>query len=80
MEGTDTLNEQPSPPKKRKKAKGTKLGRKLIAAAKPVKPPRRTARLDIRMTKENKARVAAKAKKLKTTISKIVMEAVESIK
>jgi hypothetical protein len=76
------------------KAKIERARLKRVAArgaAKPVKKAKKAAkpksaacarseRLDMRLTKAEKARVQGKAKKLRRTITSVVLEAVEKIK
>lgn len=57
-----------------------KKKKKKVAYAGAEKPSARNERLDMRLTKAEKARVVAKAKKLRRTITSVVLEAVEKIK
>jgi len=67
------------PAKRRPKAKTSKPKRKPGAKPKPSNVVR-SERLDMRLTKAEKAKVSAKAKKLRRTVTSIVIEAIEKLK
>ena len=65
---------KPAPPKAKKKAKTKKkTARKSGAVV-------RSERLDIRLSKAEKARITAKAKKTRRTVTSLVIEAIEKIR
>lgn len=69
--------------KKAKTAKSKKAVKKAVKKSKPAASRgvvMRSERLDMRVTKAEKARVRAKAKKVKRTITSVVLEAIEKIK
>lgn len=77
------------PAKSKKKAvkKAAKVKRpKVKTKRKPGKPKvkpapnARSMRLDMRLTKAEKAKVIARAKKLRRTVTSIIIEAIEKIK
>ena len=64
-------------PKAKKKVKrNAKKAPKRKAKARVV----RTERLDMRLTKAEKVKIGAKAKKLRRTVTSLVIEAIEKIK
>lgn len=66
----------------REAAKPAKKVRKLVKKAVKARSAAcvRFERLDMRLSKAEKSRVVAKAKKLRRTITSVVMEAIEKIK
>jgi hypothetical protein len=62
-------------PKKRKTAKPKKK-----AAARKLNGDVRSERLDMRLTKAQKAKIDAKAKKTRRTVTSLVIEAIEKIR
>lgn len=66
----------------KKKAKAKTKARKPAAKkkAKGGAVPERSERLDMRLTKTEKAKLTAKAKRLRRTITSIVYEAIEKIR
>lgn len=62
-----------------KKVKHSKVKR-LKNVKRKATVPERSERLDMRLTKAEKAKVNAKAKKLRRTVTSIVIEAIEKIK
>lgn len=78
--------------KKAKAAKFKKAVRKKKVVKKPTRPKKKvkrkpksrpvvvTHRLDIRMTKAQRTKIETKAKKLRRTITSLVLEAIEKIK
>ena len=62
----------------KKKAKAAKPKAKKAPAKK--KDVARPARLDLRLTKKEKAKLQAKAKATRRTVTSIVLEAIEKIK
>ena len=66
--------------KARKPKKTARSARKRVLKAAKAAGPYRCLRLDMRITRADKARVKAKAKALKRTITSIVLEAVAKIK
>lgn len=72
-----------SKPKKRKAAKPKKKVKfkpKKRKAKKSAPVAVRTERLDMRLTKAQKAKIDAKAKKTKRTVTSIVYEAIDKIR
>lgn len=75
-------------PKAKKAKKTAKKARKVTKtkAKKSAKRPKvmaavaRSERLDLRLSKPEKAKVTAKAQKLRRTVTSIVIEAIEKIK
>lgn len=68
---------------KAKKSKPKKTAKRKPAKKKTrkgVKPLVRTERIDMRVTKAQKARVYAKAKRLKRTYTSVVLEAIDSVR
>ena len=72
---TEAIVLKPKPKPKAKK----KTTRKLKPKAK-VSAATRSERLDMRLTKAEKAKVVAKAKKTRRTVTSLVIEAIEKIK
>lgn len=73
---------EPAKPKakKRKVVKSKSKKRPAKAAArKHTNSNARTERLDMRLTKAQKAKIGAKAKKTRRTVTSLVMEAIEKI-
>lgn len=68
------------PKAKKKPAKKTVKKSKPKAKAKPASTVVRSERLDMRLSKGEKAKLVAKAKKLRRTVTSIVYEAIEKIK
>jgi len=80
---------KPTPPESKKKAKQpTKPKAKKRKAVKPKKKAFRaksgavvrSERLDMRLSKTEKARITAKAKKTRRTVTSLVIEAIEKIR
>lgn len=79
---------KPAKPKAKKKAvkpaKKAKPAKKTVKKSKPKAKPAstvvRSERLDMRLSKGEKAKLVAKAKKLRRTVTSIVYEAIEKIK
>lgn len=77
---------KPAKPKAKKKAvkpaKKAKPAKKTVkkSKAKPASTVVRSERLDMRLSKGEKAKLVAKAKKLRRTVTSIVYEAIEKIK
>jgi hypothetical protein len=79
---------KPAPPESKKKAKQpTKPKAKKRKAVKPKKKAVRNSgavvrseRLDMRLSKAEKARITAKAKKTRRTVTSLVIEAIEKIR
>lgn len=67
-------------PAKKPKAKKPKAKTKPKAKAKSGAVVEHSERLDMRLTKTEKAKLVAKAKKLRRTITSIVYEAIEKIR
>jgi histone H1/5 len=70
-------------PVKKSKAKRPAKKAAKRAKSKKVKAPAgvvRFERIDMRLSKTEKARIVAKAKKLRRTVTSIVLEAIEKIK
>lgn len=75
-------------PKAKKAKKSVKKARKVTKtkAKKSAKRPKvmaavaRSERLDLRLTKAEKGKIATKASKLRRTVTSIVIEAIEKIK
>jgi len=68
---------------KTKAKKVTKPAKKKAGKSKPKAKPAtvaRSERLDLRLTKAEKTKVATKAAKLRRTVTSIVLEAIEKIK
>jgi hypothetical protein len=65
-------------PKRKKAAKPAKKAKKAAKAKSAACV--RSERLDMRLTRAEKVRVHAKAKKLRRTITSVVLEAIEKIK
>lgn len=72
-----TVKPKVKPAKKTKTKTKTKKAKKAKPAAAACV---RSERLDMRLSKAEKAKVQAKAKKLRRTITSVVLEAVEKIK
>jgi hypothetical protein len=75
---------KPAPPKAKKKAKpkikkhkAAKSKKKTIRKSGAVV---RSERLDMRLSKAEKARITAKAKKTRRTVTSLVIEAIEKIR
>jgi hypothetical protein len=70
--------------KKPKKPAKAKAKKRKVVKSKPKKKatdgPARTERLDMRLTKVQKARIYAKAKKTRRTVTSLVIEAIEKIR
>lgn len=73
----------------KKVAKKVKVGKRLIKAAKKarkvvkktyVRPLLRPARLDMRLSTAERAKLEAKAKKMRRTVTSVVLEAIEKMK
>lgn len=73
----------------KKVAKKVKVGKRLIKAAKKarkvvkktyVRPLLRPARLDMRLSKAERAKLEARAKKMRRTVTSVVLEAIEKMK
>lgn len=62
------------------KRKSVKKAVKTKAKREPAKPAPDVTRLDIRLTKAQKAKLTAKAKTKRRTITSVVIEAIERIK
>lgn len=79
---------RPAPKRKVVKTKPKKKTAKRKAAKRPAKPKAkknvgevaRSERLDMRLTKAEKTRVVAKAKKTRRTVTSLIIEAIEKIK
>lgn len=69
-------------PKAKKKAKQpAKAKKRKVVKSKPKKVAGvRTERLDMRLTKAQKAKIDAKAKKTRRTVTSLVIEAIEKIR
>jgi hypothetical protein len=67
-------------PKKKAKAKKRKAVKAKKSARKHSAVAERTERLDMRLTKAQKAKIHAKAKKTRRTVTSIVYEAIEKIR
>lgn len=65
---------------KAKKKPAKKTVKKSKPKAKPASTVVRSERLDMRLSKGEKAKLVAKAKKLRRTVTSIVYEAIEKIK
>lgn len=65
---------------KRPKPKAKKAAKRKTAKAKPAASVVRSERMDLRLTKAEKAKVLAKAKKTKRTITSLFVEALGKIK
>lgn len=68
---------------KRPKSKAKKTVRRKPAKRKAGRKPSsvvRSERLDMRLTKAEKAKVTAKAKKTRRTVTSLIIEAIEKIK
>jgi len=76
----DAVTEAPTAIKKLRERVEKKMRGTPVSDRKPAAKGKRTERLDMRLTKAEKQRVAAKAKKLRRTITSVVLEAVEKIK
>lgn len=63
-----------------KRPKVVKTKRKLGKPKVKPAPNARSMRLDMRLTKAEKAKVIARAKKLRRTVTSIIIEAIEKIK
>lgn len=73
-------------------AKAAKVAKKKKPAAKKTKPkakPKakggnkplvRTERLDLRLTKQEKAKIMARSRKTKRTVTSVIMEAIHKVK
>lgn len=70
--------ETPAKPKKPKKEKKPASNKKAVK--KPAPNVERFERLDMRLSKAEKAKITAKAKKLRRTITSVVLEAIEKIR
>lgn len=76
---------RPKPAKKKKKKKPAKVVKRK-SAPKKVKAVNRSiavarpARLDLRLTKAEKAKLIARAKKLRRTVTSVVLEMIEKLK
>lgn len=66
--------------KARKPSKAKKPAKKTKAKKKAGVGPERSERVDVRLTKAEKARLNAKAKKLRRTVTSVVLEAIEKIR
>lgn len=66
--------------KARKPSKAKKPAKKTKAKKKAGAGPERSERVDVRLTKAEKARLNAKAKKLRRTVTSVVLEAIEKIR
>jgi hypothetical protein len=62
---------------KKPKAKKAGVKKKLAKKPKAKRPVERTERLDMRITKEQKAKIAKKAAGLRRTVTSVVLEAIE---
>ena len=87
---------KPTPPESKKKAKPKvkkhKAAKPKVKKRKAVKPKKkavrkpksgavvRSERLDMRLSKAEKARITAKAKKTRRTVTSLVIEAIEKIR
>lgn len=79
---------RPAPKRKAVKTKPKKKAAKPKAAKRPAKPKAkknvgevaRSERLDMRLTKAEKTRVVAKAKKTRRTVTSLIIEAIEKIR
>lgn len=75
---------KPRPKVKKPKAKRPKVVKTKRDRSKPLKlkkpAPERSERLDLRLTKAEKAKLSGKATKLRRTITSLVIEAIEKIK
>lgn len=90
MENTEEAAKAPAKPKPKKKAKRpakpkTKKRKVAKAKKKSVRKPKagaavRSERLDMRLTKAEKAKIYAKAKKTRRTVTSLVIEAIEKIR
>lgn len=87
--GTEEALARVLKPKAKKKAAKPKAGKRLVKVAKQARKIAkkgksaacvRFERLDMRLSKAEKTRVVAKAKKLRRTITSVVLEAVEKIR
>ncbi len=73
---------KPAPPKAKKKAK-PKAKKKAKTKKKTARKPGavvRSERLDMRLSKAEKARITAKARKTRRTVTSLVTEAIEKIR
>jgi hypothetical protein len=66
--------------KKTKKRKVVKSKPRKKAARKHLNGDARTERLDMRLTKAQKAKIEAKSKKTRRTVTSLVIEAIEKIR
>jgi hypothetical protein len=66
---------------KKAKAKAKAKKRKVVkTAVRKINGDARTERLDMRLTKTQKAKIDAKAKKTRRTVTSLVIEAIEKIR
>lgn len=91
MDAPENTTKPPVPAKPKSKKKPAKKRKAVKAKAKPAKPAKkktaakhngdaRSERLDMRLTKAQKAKIGAKAKKTRRTVTSLVMEAIEKIR
>ena len=87
----ETKPDKPKPkkrakPKAKKKAKrpakpkAKAKNRKVVKSKKATNGDARTERLDMRLSKAQKAKIDAKAKKTRRTVTSLVIEAIEKIR
>jgi len=81
------LTKKTAKPAAKKKKKAASPAKKVAkkkpakkAAKKVVKPKVRTERLDMRITKEDKRKLEALAKKQRRTVTSVALEAIEKFK
>lgn len=73
-------------PKKKKAKKPTKKRKTVKAKKKPARKAKkagavvRSERLDMRLTKAEKVKITAKAKKTRRTVTSLIIEAIEKIR
>lgn len=84
LDGVDTSKAEKAKrkpkPKKAKKSKAKKAAKRKPAKTKTAASIVRSERLDLRLTKPEKAKINAKASKLRRTVTSLVVEAIEKIK
>lgn len=88
MDAPENTTKPPVPAKPKSKKKPAKKRKAVKAKAKPAKKKTaakhngdaRSERLDMRLTKAQKAKIGAKAKKTRRTVTSLVMEAIEKIR
>ena len=84
-EDTKLLPKAPAKPKKHAKSKKNRLTKPKAKKRKTAKPEKKQAavrseRLDMRLTRAEKAKIGAKAKKTRRTVTSLIIEAIEKIR